>query len=228
MRSPTALRGARRPSASWSRSRPAGTRDAAAPDDKSRFVKEIEDALLAGEVDLAVHSAKDVPGRAARGPRDRGRARAARTRATRWSARRARRGAAGGRARRHVEPAPPLPAARDQRADVEVVPLRGNVDTRLRKLADGEYDAARAGAGRPAPAGHGRSGRRGARRGRVRAGAGPGPAGARDPRRTTGRQRAGRARIEDPVARCAARGRARGRGGARTRAATRRSARMRV
>src|SRR3954452_5636991 len=30
--------------------------------DKSRFTKEIEEALLAGEVDLAVHSAKDVPG----------------------------------------------------------------------------------------------------------------------------------------------------------------------
>ena len=29
-----------------------------------------------------------------------------------------------------------------QRADVEVVPLRGNVDTRLRKLAEGECDAA--------------------------------------------------------------------------------------
>ena len=31
-------------------------------DDKSRFVREIERALLAGEVDLAVHSAKDLPG----------------------------------------------------------------------------------------------------------------------------------------------------------------------
>jgi hydroxymethylbilane synthase len=35
---------------------------AAAPSDKSRWVDTIERALLAGDVDLAVHSAKDVPG----------------------------------------------------------------------------------------------------------------------------------------------------------------------
>jgi hydroxymethylbilane synthase len=31
------------------------------PGDKSRFTKEIDDALLAGEIEIAVHSAKDVP-----------------------------------------------------------------------------------------------------------------------------------------------------------------------
>ena len=35
--------------------------------DKSRWVHELEQALLAGEIDLAVHSAKDVPGELAGG-----------------------------------------------------------------------------------------------------------------------------------------------------------------
>jgi hydroxymethylbilane synthase len=108
--------------------------------DKSRFVKEIEDALLAGDVDLAVHSAKDVPARLPEGltiaavpvgedPRD----------------------TLVGSA----EPVDALPAGarvgtsslrrRSQllaiNPGIDVLPLRGNVDTRLRKLADGEYDA---------------------------------------------------------------------------------------
>jgi hydroxymethylbilane synthase len=37
------------------------------PEDKSRWVDTIEAALLAGEIDLAVHSAKDVPGELAEG-----------------------------------------------------------------------------------------------------------------------------------------------------------------
>ncbi len=36
-------------------------RDKSARDDKSRWVAELEQALLAGEIDLAVHSAKDIP-----------------------------------------------------------------------------------------------------------------------------------------------------------------------
>ena len=35
--------------------------------DKSRWVRALEDALLAGEIDVAVHSAKDVPGELADG-----------------------------------------------------------------------------------------------------------------------------------------------------------------
>lgn len=45
----------------------AGGADRTAGADKSRWVDTIEDALLAGEIDLAVHSAKDVPGELAAG-----------------------------------------------------------------------------------------------------------------------------------------------------------------
>ena len=37
------------------------------PDDKSRWVDTIEAALVGGEIDVAVHSAKDVPGDLAEG-----------------------------------------------------------------------------------------------------------------------------------------------------------------
>jgi hydroxymethylbilane synthase len=107
--------------------------------DKSRFVKELEQALLAGEIDLAVHSAKDVPadfpdglllmplpGRA--DPRD---------------------------TLCGVEALDDLPAGAvvgtsslrrralllAVRPDLDVRDLRGNVDTRLRRLADGDFDA---------------------------------------------------------------------------------------
>jgi len=108
-------------------------------DDKSRFVKEIEEALLAGEVDLAVHSAKDVPGELPDGlaivavperadPRDAlcGAA------ALGELAEGARVGT--GSLRRRAQ----LLAARP---DLRVEDLRGNVDTRLKRLTDGDYDA---------------------------------------------------------------------------------------
>lgn len=103
-------------------------------------MKEIEEALLAGEIELAVHSAKDLPGDLPEGleiaavpagedPRDAlvGAASVAALPAG------ARVGTSSLRRRSQLLA---------QRNDVEVVPLRGNVDTRLRKLADGECDAA--------------------------------------------------------------------------------------
>ncbi|WP_025322111.1 hydroxymethylbilane synthase [Deferrisoma camini] len=108
---------------------------------KGLFVKEIEDALLDGRADIAVHSMKDVPTELPEGlhlpviceredPRDA------------WFSRD---GAglgdlpAGSRVgtsslRRQAQ-------LRAVRPDLEFENLRGNVDTRLRKLAEGGYDA---------------------------------------------------------------------------------------
>jgi hydroxymethylbilane synthase len=107
--------------------------------DKSRFVKEIEEALLAGDVDLAVHSAKDVPaelpeGLAIVGVPARADARDALCGA--GSLDDLPEGAVVGTAslRRRAS----LLALRP---DLDVRDLRGNVDTRLRRLADGDFDA---------------------------------------------------------------------------------------
>jgi hydroxymethylbilane synthase len=107
--------------------------------DKSRFVKEIEEALLAGEVDLAVHSAKDVPGElpvgleiAAVPPRADPHDVLVGAESLDAVPAGARIGTASIRRRSQ------LLALRD---DLEIVELRGNVDTRLRKLDEGGYDA---------------------------------------------------------------------------------------
>jgi len=108
-------------------------------EDKSRFVKEIEQALLAGEVDLAVHSAKDVPGElpdglAIVGVPERADPRDALCGAATLDDLQdgAHVGTASLRRRAQLLTA---------RQDLDVSDLRGNVDTRLRKLADGDYDA---------------------------------------------------------------------------------------
>jgi hydroxymethylbilane synthase len=102
---------------------------------KGLFVKELEEALLAGRADLAVHSAKDLPAALAPGtrlaafperadPRDalvgarRGASLAALPRGARVGT---------GSLRRRAQ----LLAGRP---DLEIVPLRGNVETRLGKL----------------------------------------------------------------------------------------------
>jgi hydroxymethylbilane synthase len=115
-----------------------GDRGAAASD-KSRWVSALEQALLDGRIDVAVHSAKDVPTELPEGlelvaiPE-------------RAEARDVICGAAG-----LAELAPGASVGtsslrrtaqvRAQRGDLDVRELRGNVDTRLRKLAAGEVDA---------------------------------------------------------------------------------------
>jgi hydroxymethylbilane synthase len=107
--------------------------------DKSRFVKEIEEALLAGKIDLAVHSAKDIPGELPEGLAivavpERADARDALCGASALGA--LAQGATVGTSslRRRAQ----LLATRP---DLQVDELRGNVDTRLRRLAEGKYDA---------------------------------------------------------------------------------------
>ncbi len=108
-------------------------------DDKARFVKEIEEALLREEIDLAVHSAKDVPsllpeGLAIVGVPERVDARDALCGA--GSLDDLADGAVVGTAslRRRAQ----LLALRP---DLDVRDVRGNVDTRLRRLAEGDYGA---------------------------------------------------------------------------------------
>jgi hydroxymethylbilane synthase len=107
--------------------------------DKSRWVSALERALLVEEIEIAVHSAKDVPAELADGLElvaipERGDARDAICGAPSLKALEP--GARVGTS--SLRRAAQIRAVRD---DLEVVGVRGNVDTRLQKLADGEYDA---------------------------------------------------------------------------------------
>jgi hydroxymethylbilane synthase len=102
--------------------------------DKSRWVGALEAALVAGEIDLAVHSAKDVPGELA--PATEIVATPRRGEPFDVLVGDLREGARVGTSalRRRAQ----LLAARP---DLEVVEVRGNVDTRLAKRTAGEVDA---------------------------------------------------------------------------------------
>jgi hydroxymethylbilane synthase len=109
------------------------------PGDKARFVRGVEQALLDDEADLGVHSAKDLPGELPEelelvgvpGREEPADAFIGAAASFDELAAGARVGTSSLRRRSQ------LLALRD---DIEVVPLRGNVDTRLKKLADGEAD----------------------------------------------------------------------------------------
>jgi len=115
--------------------------DLAASGGKGLFVKEIEQALLDKHIDLAVHSMKDVPGVISRGlsiiavtkredPRDVMISSIAKTLSDLPAGSRI----ATSSPRRKVQ----LKTFRD---DIDVVPMRGNIDTRLKKLRGGEAEA---------------------------------------------------------------------------------------
>ena len=108
---------------------------------KGLFVKEIEEALLQGRVDLAVHSAKDLPAIVPEGlalvafperedPRDV------------WIT-------ADGRSWKETPPGGKVGTGSLRRkaqllhlrSDLEVVPIRGNLDTRMKKLRSMALDA---------------------------------------------------------------------------------------
>jgi hydroxymethylbilane synthase len=108
---------------------------------KGLFTKEIEEALLAGDIDLAVHSSKDMPTILPQGlvlaaflPREDAR------------------DAFIGHAAKTLRDLPPAAVVgtaslrrqalvRRARPDIRIVTLRGNVETRLRKVEAGEVDA---------------------------------------------------------------------------------------
>lgn len=106
---------------------------------KSLFTKEIDEALLAGSIDLAVHSLKDVPFELPAGivigavperedPRD-----AFLSNGSKLSELDPNATIGTSSLRRQVQ-------LRHHFPSLNIVTLRGNVDTRLRKLAAGEFD----------------------------------------------------------------------------------------
>ncbi len=104
-----------------------------APADKSRWVDTIEDALLEERIDLAVHSAKDVPGEPADGLTLLGAPARAGVEDALCGTSALEALPAGARVgTSSIRRAAQLRAARE---DLEIVTLSGNVDTRLRKLA---------------------------------------------------------------------------------------------
>jgi hydroxymethylbilane synthase len=108
---------------------------------KGMFTKEIEEALAAGRVDLAVHSLKDLPTELSPGfeivaiterqdPRD-----------AFCSLQYSKIEALPQGARVGTSSLRRQAQLKAIRPDLDIHPLRGNVDTRLRKLEQGEYDA---------------------------------------------------------------------------------------
>jgi hydroxymethylbilane synthase len=108
---------------------------------KGMFTKEIEEALAENRVDLAVHSLKDLPTELSAGFEIAAITKRENSQDVFCSVRYKsisdlpQRGRVGTSSLRRQAQLNAL------RPDLEIHPLRGNVDTRLRKLSEGEYDA---------------------------------------------------------------------------------------
>jgi hydroxymethylbilane synthase len=108
---------------------------------KGLFVKEIEEALLERRADFAVHSIKDVPGTLPGGLRIACVPRREDPRDALVAPRHGTLDALPLGARVGTSSLRRMIALKSRRPDLEVVPIRGNVDTRLRKVDEGECDA---------------------------------------------------------------------------------------
>jgi hydroxymethylbilane synthase len=105
---------------------------------KGLFTKEIEEALLAGAIDLAVHSLKDLPTELPEG-----------LVIAAIPMREDARDAILGRRLDELTPGARVGTSSERRRaqllalrpDLDVQPVRGNVDTRIRKRKQGQYDA---------------------------------------------------------------------------------------
>jgi hydroxymethylbilane synthase len=118
---------------------------------KGLFVKEIEEALLQHRADLAIHSMKDVPGTIPQGLTMACIPKREDARDVLVSPRYKTLAALPKGARVGTSSLRRAVSLRQHRPDLNVVPLRGNIDTRLRKVDAGECDAivlARAGLAR--------------------------------------------------------------------------------
>ena len=107
---------------------------------KDSFVKEIEESLLANKIDIAVHSYKDMPVLVPEG-----------LEVISTSNREDPRDVLISNSRKKISEMNPLSTIgtgslrrteqiKILRNDLEIIPIRGNVDTRINKVLEGEYD----------------------------------------------------------------------------------------
>jgi hydroxymethylbilane synthase len=108
---------------------------------KGVFIKEIEDALLGGQIDFAVHSMKDVPTDTPAGLAFPAICEREDVRDALISAKGVSLAALPTRSRVGTSSLRRQAQLRRARPDLELVEMRGNVDTRLKKLDRGECDA---------------------------------------------------------------------------------------